>query len=111
MGVPYFGASGTVECAAFLTKFFKSVGKDAVGNYPGDHNLIGFSGLMLATLEDEGMAAGAAADQVDLRVGDVISSMLFILLYFYLIVLTLPTHTYIHTFIHAYFKLLITGKL
>ena len=58
LGVHHFGAAGTVEAAAFLTRVFKSVrGVD----------LIGFSGLMLTCLEDEGMAASAAAGQYDIR--------------------------------------------
>ena len=58
LGIPHFGASGTVEAAAFLTRVFKSVrGVD----------LVGFSGLMLTCLEDEGMAAGAAAGHYDIR--------------------------------------------
>lgn len=58
LGVPHFGASGTVEAAAFLTRLFKSVrGVD----------LVGFSGLMLTCLEDEGMAAAAAAGHYDIR--------------------------------------------
>jgi uncharacterized protein (UPF0210 family) len=58
LGVPHFGASGTIEAAAFLTRAFKSVrGVD----------LIGFSGLMLTCLEDVGMAAAAAAGHYDIR--------------------------------------------
>ena len=58
LGVPFFGASGTIEAAAFLTRVFKLVrGVD----------LVGFSGLMLTCLEDEGMAAGAAAGNYDIR--------------------------------------------
>ena len=58
LGVPRFGASGTVEAAAFLTRVFKSV---------RGVELVGFSGLMLTCLEDEGMAAGAAAGHYDIR--------------------------------------------
>eukprot|EP01048_Picozoa_sp_COSAG05_P015164 COSAG05_NODE_1796_length_4073_cov_2.160292_4_plen_99_part_00 len=58
LGVPHFGASGTIEAAAFLTRVFKSV---------RGVNLIGFSGLMLTCLEDTGMAAGAAAGHYDIR--------------------------------------------
>jgi len=58
LGVPHFGASGTVEAAAFLTGVFKSV---------RDVNLVGFSGLMLTCLEDVGMASAAAAGQYDIR--------------------------------------------
>ena len=51
LGVEHFGASGSVEAAAFLTRVFKSV--------RGDFELVGFSGLMLTCLEDVGMAAAA----------------------------------------------------
>ena len=58
LGVPHFGASGTIEAAAFLTRVFKAIkGCD----------LVGFSGLMLTCLEDEGMAAAAAAGHYDIR--------------------------------------------
>ncbi|WP_324681750.1 DUF711 family protein [Bibersteinia trehalosi] len=50
LGVPYFGAAGTVEISSLLTSVFKSV-----KNVP----LVGFSGLMLAVVEDTGLAAGA----------------------------------------------------
>lgn len=50
MGVPYFGAAGTTEISSLLTKVFKSI-----KNVP----LVGFSGLMLAVVEDVGLAAGA----------------------------------------------------
>lgn len=58
LGVPHFGASGTVEAAAFLTRVFKSV---------RGVELIGFSGLMLTCLEDVGMAEAAAAGKYDIR--------------------------------------------
>lgn len=58
LGVPFFGASGTVEAAAFLTRVFKNTSVC---------DLVGFSGLMLTCLEDEGMASGAAAGQYDIR--------------------------------------------
>lgn len=58
MGVPYFGAAGTVEVSALLTKVFKSV-----QNVP----LVGFSGLMLAATEDLGLAAGTQKQQFDIR--------------------------------------------
>ena len=58
LGVEHFGASGCVEACAFLTRVFKSV-----KHVP----LIGFSGLMLTCLEDEGMAASAALNQYDIR--------------------------------------------
>ena len=58
LGVPHFGASGTIEAASLLTKVFKSV-KGAP--------LVGFSGFMLAALEDAGLAAAAAKGQYDIR--------------------------------------------
>ena len=63
LGVDHFGASGTVEACAFLTRVFKSVG-DGVP-------LVGFSGLMFAALEDEGLAAAAAKEQY--RIGDLLT--------------------------------------
>lgn len=58
LGVEYFGASGTVEASSLLTKVFKSI-KNA--------NLIGFSGLMLALTEDEGLAQGSINNEFDIR--------------------------------------------
>ncbi|MDO5057759.1 MAG: DUF711 family protein, partial [Lautropia sp.] len=58
LGVPYFGASGTVEASALLTRVFKSL---------DDVEAVGFSGLMLAVTEDEGLAAGTRAGQFDIR--------------------------------------------
>lgn len=58
MGVPFFGAAGTVEASALLTKVFKSV-----KNVP----LVGFSGLMLAVTEDLGLAEGTQKEQFDIR--------------------------------------------
>jgi len=58
LGVPYFGAAGTLEASALLTKVFKAqVGCD----------LIGFSGLMLAVVEDEGLASATTRDEFDIR--------------------------------------------
>lgn len=58
MGVEYFGASGTVEASALLTKVFKSItGVD----------LVGFSGLMLALTEDRGLAQGSINGDFDIR--------------------------------------------
>ena len=58
MGVEYFGASGTVEASALLTKVFKSIkGVD----------LVGFSGLMLALTEDVGLAQGTIDNHFDIR--------------------------------------------
>lgn len=58
MGVPFFGAAGTVEASSLLTKVFKSV-----KNVP----LVGFSGLMLAVTEDLGLAEGTQKSQFDIR--------------------------------------------
>jgi len=58
MGVEYFGASGTVEISSLLTSVFKSVkGVD----------LVGFSGLMLAVTEDQGLAEGTKQSNFDIR--------------------------------------------
>lgn len=58
MGVEYFGASGTVEASALLTRVFKSIkGVD----------LVGFSGLMLALTEDRGLAQGSIDSHFDIR--------------------------------------------
>ena len=58
LGVPYFGASGTLEASALLTKVFK-------GQKGCD--LIGFSGLMLAVVEDEGLADATTRNEFDIR--------------------------------------------
>jgi len=58
MGVDYFGASGTVEASALLTRVFKSI-----TGMP----LVGFSGLMLALTEDSGLAKGSQLGQFDIR--------------------------------------------
>lgn len=58
MGVEYFGASGTVEISALLTRVFKSV---------RHVELVGFSGLMLALTEDTGLAEGSKQHQFDIR--------------------------------------------
>ena len=58
MGVPHFGAAGSVEASALLTRVFKSItGGDAVG----------FSGLMLALTEDAGLAQGSLRGDFDIR--------------------------------------------
>lgn len=58
LGVAYFGASGTVEASALLTRVFKSItGVD----------LVGFSGLMLALTEDSGLAQGSINGDFDIR--------------------------------------------
>ncbi len=58
MGVEYFGAAGTVEASALLTRVFKSI--EGV-------NLVGFSGLMLALTEDTGLAQGSIENKFDIR--------------------------------------------
>lgn len=58
MGVDYFGASGTVEASALLTKVFKSI---------KGVELVGFSGLMLALTEDTGLAEGTLNNHYDIR--------------------------------------------
>ncbi len=58
LGVEYFGASGSVEVSSLLTKVFKGV-----NGVP----LVGFSGLMLAVIEDLGLAQGTIKNQYDIR--------------------------------------------
>jgi len=58
LGVPFFGASGTVEASALLTRVFKSIMQ-----LP----LVGFSGLMLAVTEDRGLAQGTIDGDYDIR--------------------------------------------
>lgn len=58
MGLPYFGAAGSVEVSALLTKVFKSI-----QHVP----LVGFSGLMLAVTEDLGLAEGTQKHYFDIR--------------------------------------------
>ncbi len=58
LGVPYFGATGTVEASALLTRVFKSI---------KNVSLVGFSGLMLALTEDTGLAKGSQLEQFDIR--------------------------------------------
>lgn len=58
LGVPYFGASGTIEASALLTKVFKS---------QKGCELIGFSGLMLALIEDEGLALASLNNEFEIR--------------------------------------------
>eukprot|EP00041_Stephanoeca_diplocostata_P032666 m.1053825 g.1053825 ORF g.1053825 m.1053825 type:complete len:275 (+) comp24188_c0_seq6:978-1802(+) len=64
LGVSHFGASGTVECCAHLTRLFKSL---CQGDSEDTIPLVGFSGLMFAALEDRGLAAAAAAGHYDIR--------------------------------------------
>tara|TARA_R110001583_G_scaffold191_4_gene1822 strand:+ start:3504 stop:4748 length:1245 start_codon:yes stop_codon:yes gene_type:complete len=58
LGVEYFGASGTVEASALLTRVFKSLTRIP---------LVGFSGLMLALTEDRGLAEGSHLQNFDIR--------------------------------------------
>ncbi len=58
LGVPFFGASGTVEASALLTRVFKSI---------TELPLQGFSGLMLAVTEDRGLAQGSIDGNYDIR--------------------------------------------
>jgi uncharacterized protein (UPF0210 family) len=58
LGVSYFGASGSVEASSVLTKVFKSI---------TDVPLVGFSGLMLAVVEDLGLAQGTIEKNYDIR--------------------------------------------
>ena len=58
LGVPYFGESGTLEASALLTKVFKA---------QKGCDLVGFSGLMLAVVEDEGLADATTRDEFDIR--------------------------------------------
>ncbi|MEH6631155.1 MAG: DUF711 family protein [Halopseudomonas aestusnigri] len=58
MGVEYFGAAGTVEASSLLTRVFKSI---------QGVELVGFSGLMLAVTEDEGLAEGTRKSDFDIR--------------------------------------------
>lgn len=58
LGVPYFGASGSVEASSILTKVFKSI---------ENVDLIGFSGLMLAVVEDLGLAEATMKKQFDIK--------------------------------------------
>ncbi len=58
LGVEYFGASGTVEASALLTRVFKSI-----TGIP----LVGFSGLMLAVTEDQGLAQATIKHEFDIR--------------------------------------------
>jgi len=58
LDVPYFGASGTIEASALLTKVFKS--QKAC-------ELIGFSGLMLAVVEDSGLATATIGKNFEIQ--------------------------------------------
>jgi len=58
LGVEYFGAAGTVEASALLTRVFKSI---------KNTDLVGFSGLMLAVTEDQGLADATIKGEFDIR--------------------------------------------
>jgi uncharacterized protein (UPF0210 family) len=58
LGVEYFGASGTVEASALLTRVFKSL---------QGVELAGFSGLMLALTEDRGLAQASINNEFEIR--------------------------------------------
>ena len=58
LGVDYFGAAGSVEASSLLTRVFQSI---------AGVDLVGFSGLMLAVTEDEGLAAGTRNFDYDIR--------------------------------------------
>lgn len=52
LGLDHFGAAGTLALAQLLTRLFKSFGTAQGGTL----HLLGFSGFMLACLEDQGLA-------------------------------------------------------
>ena len=56
--VPHFGASGSIEASALLTRVFKTLDNVCA---------VGFSGLMLAVTEDSGLAAASRVPTFDLR--------------------------------------------
>ncbi len=58
LGVKHFGNSGSLEVSSLLTKVFKSI---------KDIPLVGFSGLMLAVIEDKGLAKDASHNKYDIR--------------------------------------------
>lgn len=58
LGVKHFGNSGTIEVSSLLTKVFKGI-----KNIP----LVGFSGLMLAVIEDKGLAKDVSKNNCDIR--------------------------------------------
>ena len=62
LGLSHFGAAGTLSVAAFLTRLFKSFGTAQGGRV----ELLGFSGLMLACLEDAGLARAASQRAFDI---------------------------------------------
>jgi len=58
LDVPYFGASGTIEASSLLTKVFKGI---------KNCELVGFSGLMLAVVEDTGLAQATVDKEFEIR--------------------------------------------
>ncbi|QEY23839.1 DUF711 family protein [Neisseria animalis] len=56
--VPHFGAAGTAEASALLTRVFKTLDNVCA---------VGFSGLMLAVVEDEGLAAATSDGSFDIQ--------------------------------------------
>ncbi len=58
LGVKHFGNSGSIEVSSLLTKVFKGV-----KNMP----LVGFSGLMLAVIEDRGLAKDVSKNKYDIK--------------------------------------------
>lgn len=58
LGVDFFGSAGTIEASALLTRVFKSI---------KNCKLIGFSGLMLAVVEDEGLADATKHDYFNIQ--------------------------------------------
>lgn len=58
LGVDFFGSAGTIEASALLTRVFKSI---------RNCDLIGFSGLMLAVVEDKGLAEATKHDYFNIQ--------------------------------------------
>jgi uncharacterized protein (UPF0210 family) len=58
LDVPHFGASGTIEASSLLTKVFQNI---------KNCEFIGFSGLMLAVIEDTGLAEATKKNLFDIR--------------------------------------------
>lgn len=56
--VPHFGAAGSIEASALLTRVFKTL---------ENVRAVGFSGLMLAVTEDSGLAQASQIPTFDLR--------------------------------------------
>lgn len=58
LGVPHFGAAGSIAASALLTRVFKNL---------KNVNTVGFSGLMLAVTEDTGLAEATRNNHFDIR--------------------------------------------